>query len=304
MRDWIKTALRPLIEPLREPLLFASQRLPFPHAVAFRLPTRWAHRNFKVYMPEGDFFWCGGSRDSIGYELCFHGLWHQRFRKPETSLLLEEISRSRKFLDIGANTGLFTIAGCAANTNLQVLAVEALPTQCQMLRENIRLNAFERRVIVRECALADHDGSVDFHEAEDCTMGSLNTKGYRGQTGRVITVPCTTVDQMLAEEDFVPDLVKIDVEGFEDVVLGSATTMLQTMRPRLVIEVNPEKDCTALRQIFAATDYAVWNITGDGLVPATEIFPSPAGNNWLCVPRQKPESTGSDMVGAQRSPAH
>lgn len=304
MQPRLKNALRRIIEPFREPLLFASQRVPFPNALAFRLPTRWAHRNFKVYMPEGDFLWRGGSRDSIGYQLCFQGLWHRRFRKPETSLLLDEISRSRKFLDIGANTGLFTIAGCAANAQLQVLAVEALPTQSRMLRENIHINGFERRVIVRECALADHDGSVDFHEAEDCTMGSLNTQGYRGQTGRVITVPCTTVDHLLAEENFFPDLVKVDVEGFEDVVLGSASNMLQSVRPRLVIEVNAEKDCTALRQIFAEFDYAVWNITGDGLVPATEIFPSAAGNNWLCVPTHKLHTASEDLHGARSSAPH
>lgn len=207
-------------------------------------------------------------------------------RRPETVLLLEELARCERFLDVGANTGLFSIAGCATNSRLEVIAVEALPNQCTMFRNNVALNGFGGRIRIKELALADHDGVVDFHEAEDCTMGSLNTKGYQGQQGNVISVRCTTLDQLLTEESFHPDLVKVDVEGFEDVVLSGGEQMLSVTRPRMVIEVNEDMDCTLLVQLFAKHRYAVQNITAGGLIPSDRIFPSSDGNNWLCIPKR------------------
>jgi FkbM family methyltransferase len=284
MNTFFKSVIRPIIEPFRNLLIYCSQRLPFSSSISNQLPTRWAHSPFYVHLPNSRFMWCGGPRDSIGYILCFQGIGHLKNQNPEYKLLMDELCRAVNFLDVGANTGVFTVAGCALNKRLQVVAVEALPTQCSMLRKNLVLNGFENRVIVRQCALADCDGKVQFHEAEDCTMGSLNVNGYSNQPGRLITVSCTTLDGLLQETGFVPDLVKIDVEGFEDIVLNSGNYMLEVLRPRLVIEVNMGKDCELLKVIFERHMYAVENITPAGLVRYEEIFPSAEGQNWLCTP--------------------
>lgn len=115
-------------------------------------------------------------------------------------------------------------------------------------------------------------------------MGSLDTAGYHGQLGTVTSVPCSTLDRIIEDEGLVPDLVKIDVEGFEDVVLSGAKHMLTVHRPDLVIEVNPGKDCGLLREIFREHRYAASCITATGLKPYPEIEAVAEGSDWYCTP--------------------
>jgi len=231
--------------------------------------------------------WQGGPRDSIGYRLCFHGLWHAESWPLVVPFLLNRLLTARVFLDVGANTGLFSVAGCASNPNLRGLAIEALPEQAGMLRRNLALNGFQSRIGVRQCAVCDQIGEISFHQAQDNTMGSLNTAGYKGQPGTIITVPSSTLDRVLEEEGVTPDLVKIDVEGFEDIVLSGADKMLSLDRPELVIEVNPGKDCQMLREIFRKHRYSVACITKSGLKPYPEIEAAPEGSDWLCTPIER-----------------
>lgn len=56
-------------------------------------------------------------------------------------------------------------------------------------------------------------------------------------------VKCRTLDSIVEELNIEPDFVKIDVEGFEDVVLSGASWVLSKFRPRIVMEANPGDPC-------------------------------------------------------------
>ena len=46
---------------------------------------------------------------------------------------------------------------------------------------------------------------------------------------------------MLEQTSFCPDLVKIDIEGFEVHALRGASELLQKTRPMMIIEVHPKR---------------------------------------------------------------
>jgi hypothetical protein len=128
-------------------------------------------------------------------------------------------------------------------------------------------------VTILNAAIGASNGTVSFHEAEDSTMGSLAIDGYKGQRGRVIQVNCRRLDSIIEELDIKPDLVKIDVEGFEDLVLSGATKMFRLFRPRLMLEVNPGALHERLTQILSEYGYEFYNITDRGLTRCREIVP-------------------------------
>jgi len=115
-------------------------------------------------------------------------------------------------------------------------------------------------------------------------MGSLALDGYRGQRGKIIHVKLRTLDSIVEELNIEPDFLKIDVEGFEHVVLSGASRLLSKFRPRIALEANPGDDSASVTQILSKHGYRFQNITKSGLEKRSEIVPMDAYRYWLCVP--------------------
>ncbi len=125
------------------------------------------------------------------------------------------IQRGDLFIDVGANVGTYSLWAAAAGA--RVIAVEPDTLALERLRENVRLNSrFDIDVI--PAALADHEGTVEFTEGLD----TVNRIG----TGR--EVKALTLDGVLGQER--ARGVKIDVEGFEQVVLAGGRDAIGSHR--------------------------------------------------------------------------
>jgi FkbM family methyltransferase len=159
-----------------------------------------------------------------------------------------------------------------------------VPKICAALTNNVTQNGLNSRVTVLNIAVGNSDGVVDFHEAEDARMGSLAVHGYQGQAGSLIRVECRTLDSIVAELNIEPDFIKIDVEGFSDAVLSGASRLLDKVRPRLVLEANPDDPCLQITQILTNHRYAMHLITDSGPEWREQIIPSAKYRNWLCLP--------------------
>jgi len=170
------------------------------------------------------------------------------------------------------------------NPDVRIVAIEPVPKICAALTRNVRQNRLHGRVTILDVAVGNSDGMVDFHEAEDARMGSLSVHGYQGQAGRLIRVQCRTLDSIVTELNIAPDFIKIDVEGFSDAVLRGASRLLETVRPRIVLEANPGDPCPRVTKILTKYQYAMHLITDNGPERHEQIIPSPDYRNWLCLP--------------------
>jgi FkbM family methyltransferase len=94
---------------------------------------------------ENSLFWKGIS----GYEPISFELWKNACRFSQT------------ILDIGANTGLYSLIAKTVNPGTQVYAFEPLPSFNAALRKNIRLNGFDVEVV--EQAVSDFIGTAEFY---------------------------------------------------------------------------------------------------------------------------------------------
>lgn len=133
--------------------------------------------------------------------------------------------------DVGANVGLYTQQFLDwVGPNGHVVAFEPVPENAALLRE---LDAGPRLTVV-EAALADVDGQI-----------SLVVSGESGETSHIgsnssdaLTVRVARGDSLAADEGVpIPDVVKIDVEGFEGDVLDGLPTVLRSARD-VVVEVH------------------------------------------------------------------
>jgi len=276
----IRAGLRFLMTPLRTPISWLGQHGLLPPVTRSVIPYRWATEPFIVY---GDRWSCkyqSGPRDAIGHFLFFNGL--RKWESETIPLFTDLVRASRCFLDVGANFGIYTLVGCSVNPSLQVTALEPVPAINAALLENVRRNGFESRVTVIQAAASKEEGLVPFHESDEPTMGSLNVEGYGGHSGKLIQVRTLTLDSLNVK----PDLIKIDVEGFEDVVLEGAEELLVACRPRIILEANPDGPYERVTHILRRHDYLFQHLTPSGPRPAAFIQPSPGEDfrNWLCLP--------------------
>ncbi len=270
-----------LMQPCRGIVSWASQRgIVSSDWVAKHVPWSWVLEPFTIYGDGWKCRWFPTEFDIIAHRLFFTGL--REWEKETSSVLLEQIRRSRCFIDVGANCGVYSVLGCTVNPSVHVVALEPVPKICAALANNVRQNGYASRVTVLNIALGDTNGTISFHEAECSTMGSLAVEGYMGQRGRVIQVKCRTLDSVVEELNLEPDLLKIDVEGFEHVVPSGAGQVLSKFRPCIILEANPGDPAAAMTQILLKHGYSFQNITDRGLEERSEIIPVAAYRNWRC----------------------
>ena len=268
---------------IRGPVALVGRAGLLPAAVWRRLPVEGT---FTTRVPGGQaFHYVSCVNDAIGRALLWRG-W--RGHEPETCEVWYRLAQDAHLvLDIGANTGIFALLALAANHRCQVIAFEPVPAICGRLRENLRINGWEDRCEVRQEAVAEAVGVAQFHVPPSVlpVSASLNPHGFRSYAGELIEVRTTTTDAACALRDRV-DLIKIDVEGFEDKVLQGMNRILAEWRPRLIVECLPDGPFQAVEETLCAHGYHFWHLRGDGPAATEHIVPDPQERwrNFLCLP--------------------
>lgn len=155
--------------------------------------------------------------------------------------------------DVGSNVGTFFVAAAhMAGSTGRVVAVEADPWLASLLDRTSQLEAHRNKSMHVLCAAAAGAfGIAEFLIAErGRASNALAEAGGRNQMGGVrFRRPVTTIPlDHLLETYPAPTLVKIDVEGAEEMVLDGMTKVLTEARPKVYMEIGGEQfDAITLR---------------------------------------------------------
>jgi FkbM family methyltransferase len=172
---------------------------------------------------------------ALGCSLFYNGSFEER-EIAFFETLLEPLP-TPIILDIGANIGVHSLSWAAAKPNATIFAFEPSPSVYPLLQKNVQSNALLQTIKVFQTALSNESGKATFYQCEDSAYSSLkNTK--RKAVVENFTVNMTTVDDFVQSQgiDHI-DLIKIDVEGFEYEVIQGARNTLQSIAPRLFVEI-------------------------------------------------------------------
>jgi len=149
--------------------------------------------------------------------------------------LLAELRAGDTFVDVGAFIGLYTVGvALRLSGSGRVVAFEPDGRNFSLLQEHVRLNALEGQVELRQAAVSDKDGRACF-----LANGSAEAR-LVSDSRDTTTVEVVTLDRIFAGKRV--DILKVDVEGYEEMVLRGAATLLSesALRPRAVfVEVHP-----------------------------------------------------------------
>lgn len=177
----------------------------------------------------------GDPQDKYFREFVKHG---SDFRDVPIVIAWRYCSSDAVCIDVGANIGLSTLAFAGTAPNGRVLAFEASPRAFKFLEQNVRDNGFANVECI-QCALSNREGTLRFYEDPEFLAGSRIQDVASDPHRPSLEVASRTLDSELSKRDLQRlDILKVDVEGYEQEVLEGAVETIKRFRPLCVIEFN------------------------------------------------------------------
>lgn len=190
-------------------------------------------------------FRIGGHQNLIEYGL----LLHPDYNRTEIDFLSEVLTDGAVAVDIGSNIGLYSLP--LAKTGARVISIDANPAMVDSLKFNFRASDMSDADVVH-AAVGDTDGVASLQIYKD-DVAIVNI--VEDQSGNI---PIRRLDRILEEKNITRvDVLKIDVEGHEDLALapfleGAAGDLIPK---RIVIERVSDEDYPACAKVFAKLGY-------------------------------------------------
>jgi FkbM family methyltransferase len=134
-------------------------------------------------------------------------------------------------IDVGGNIGVMTLAVALRNRDIRILCVEPNARAGRLLRQSLALNRVDDRVSVIDAVAGEADGEVGFEEGGSTTGHVAQEGSLRKQSidfARLINEPAARGRC----------LVKVDVEGFETVLLNQLCRVQNRHRLVMMVELH------------------------------------------------------------------
>lgn len=139
-------------------------------------------------------------------------------------------------VDVGANVGQFSNAAKLFFPDARVVSFEPDPdTYADLQINTLKLKGVE----LYNIGLGDRDGVLTFYRHELSVMSSFSQAGDMARHRGNMELPVRRLDAVLAYDDR-PELLKIDVEGFEREVLSGAWEIVSRSR-YILIELSLDR---------------------------------------------------------------
>jgi len=155
----------------------------------------------------------------------------------EMASFLTLTSSARVLFDIGAAKGLFSEIFCLSDPARRAVAFEPSGALADSAAALIAANGCESRIHLRRCAVGAEAGR---HTARLYAWGyvGVDVPEAPDDGGTAVDIEMTSVDREIELLGLEPDLLKIDVEGYEYEVLVGAKRLLEQRKPPICLELH------------------------------------------------------------------
>jgi len=169
-----------------------------------------------------------------------YDLWAYKKREPIcTDYLMNSgiVKEGDVVLDIGANIGYYAlIESQLVGNHGRVYASEPVLDNFELLRANVKINHLEN-VQTFPFAFGEREGKSRIYVSQSANLCAFDRNAVGGKIVGVQEVPMTTTDTFLENRGF-PDLIRMDVEGYEyEIIKGMLKTLKRNVK--ILVELHP-----------------------------------------------------------------
>ncbi|MEX0812845.1 MAG: FkbM family methyltransferase [Chitinophagales bacterium] len=215
-----------------------------------------------------------------------------------TPIIASLIKKSKVFMDIGANIGLFSVLSAKLNHNIQAYAFEPSRGALHYLNKNVISNKLNNVNVIGK-AVADIDGELEFHDVINPKYpwlkhylngsNSLQNK-YGKERTESYKVPTTTLAKVVEDYNIQQiDLIKLDTEFTEHIILKNSLGVLKKFRPILISEIYTEIEKEVQLIIDELEDYNCYHIDNNHLYEINNLYKIDSNDerNFIFCPNEK-----------------
>jgi FkbM family methyltransferase len=223
------------------------------------------------YQIENELYWAGIDG---GWEKISLNLWQNLSLK------------SAVVLDIGANTGLFSLITKSLNSESIVYAFEPVERVFEKFESNCKLNNFD--IKCEKLALSNNNGEATIFdlEGEDHVYSVTINKNLNDPNvaTKEVLIKTKRLDTFIEENKINQiDLIKLDVETHEPEVLEGMGKYLELFQPTFLIEILDDEVGAKVESIVSIMNYLYFNIDEKKAIRKVEhITKSDYYNYLLC----------------------
>jgi FkbM family methyltransferase len=195
---------------------------------------------------ENEYFWGGISN---GWE------------KVSTKIWLALSKNTDSILDIGANTGCFSLISKTVNPTTQIHCFEPLPGVLEKLRLNISLNNYD--INIHPYALSNFNGNAKVYPTslDHVYSVTVNKNLFENAQVHEQVIEVRKLADVIRENNITKiDLMKIDVETHEVEVLEGMGEYLSKFQPDMLIEVQTDEIASSIEKMIEGMGYIYFNI--------------------------------------------
>lgn len=197
----------------------------------------------------------------IENEVFWKGLYGGH-EKISMKIWVELCKSSDVTLDIGANTGLFSLVSKAVNPKTPVYAFEPVTRVYNKLSENVTINNYD--IYCFDYALSNFDGKAKIYDTDaEHTYSVAVNKNLLSASDKFIETEISVKKLSTFIQEFnleKIDLIKIDVETHEPEVLEGMGKYLIQFQPTLLIEILNDEVAAKIQDLIKDIDYLFFNI--------------------------------------------
>lgn len=145
------------------------------------------------------------------------------FDRPERTFLSQVLTANSIFLDIGANSGLYSLFASRHITSGRILAFEPHPTMAKRLEYNVHINELQDLIQVFKYGIADQEKTYSLSINPSNLGGNSIALSHRDKADyqkATVDVLCRPLLSVLKDNKIKKiDLLKIDIEEAEHMAL-------------------------------------------------------------------------------------
>ena len=194
------------------------------------------------------------------------------------------IRNANVIVDIGAHVGMHTCSYACMNPLATIYSFEPQSPQFSLLRENVERNSYAARVrlnllavghrtqCVKMCPFATGDNTfqrIEFGTEKLFNLGGVSV-GKGGETAFMVRLDDMGIHGC--------DFMKIDVEGFEPMVVAGAMNLIRTHRPVICYDNGRKGITPTMREGFPADNLDDYPSVEQVLAPLQYSFQVVEGN--------------------------
>ena len=162
-------------------------------------------------------------------------------------VIKEELKAGMTVIDCGSNIGFYPLleANILKNEGA-IYAIEPDIRNYNILNKNVELCQYGSTIKPFQMAVSNKNGVAKMFVAEQSNLNKLSSKDDKSFSERhsvdsTVEVKITTMDDFCIQEDISPNLVRMDIEGFEVEVFQGMKNIFKTAKNGFMIflELHP-----------------------------------------------------------------